>query len=69
MRDLGLPRDHEGVGQVEAEEDDASGGRGDVGLGEQGREEEAEADGGQAVARHEGENHRRVGEHDHLAVL
>ena len=40
-----LPDDEEGVGQVEAEEDDAAGRSGDVGAREQRRDEEAQHDG------------------------
>ena len=69
MRDLGLPDDHEGVGQVEAEEDDAAGRCRDVGPREEGREEEAEADGGDGVGQQEDEDQGGAGEGEHLAKL
>ena len=69
MRDLGLPDDHERVGQVEAKEDDAAGSRCDVGPGEEGREEEAQADGGDGVGQQEDKDQGGAGEGQHLAEL
>ena len=47
-----LPDDEEGVGQVEAEEDDAARRRGDVGAREERRDEEAQHDGAHLRGNH-----------------
>ena len=64
-----LPDHQERVGQVEAEEDDPAGGRGHIGPGEEGGDEEAEHDRGHRVGHHEAEDHRRVGLGKDVAVL
>lgn len=55
-RQLLLPRDHEGVGQVKTEKDDAPCSSGNVGPGEEGGQEEAKGDRGQGVGQEEAED-------------
>ena len=69
MRDLGLPDDHERVGEVEAEEDDPTGRGRDVCPREEGGQEEAEADGGDGVGQHEDEDQGGTGEGEYFPVL
>ena len=60
MRDLGLPDDHERVGEVEAEEDDATGRGRNVGPGEESRQEETQTDCGNSEGRQEDEDQGRT---------
>lgn len=64
-----FPDDQEGVGQVEAEEDDPAGRGGHVGPGEERGDEEAEHDGRHRVGHHEAEDHRRVRLGEDVSVL
>ena len=69
MWDLSFPDDHEGVGQVETEENDSSGRGGDVGLGEEGWQEETQTDSGNGVRKQKDKDQSWTWEGQHVAIL